>query len=113
MPDATAERRALDDGSLRLRGIIETRLAGKDVTPGHDQLHHYWTRGEGREKWVHSPKPWTTLVALLSRHPEVGPERAKTFASRWFIEVFGYAAGSDLNRVRHGKPPRGHRVGPG
>lgn len=76
-----------------------------------DKLHHYWTRGEGLAKWKASPKPWTTLVALLTRH--VGPERAKVDASRWFIEVFHYAAGSDKNRVAHGHPPRGHRIGPG
>lgn len=76
-----------------------------------DKLHHYWTRGEGLAKWKASPKPWTTLVALLTRH--VGPERAKVYASRWFIEVFHYAAGSDKNRVAHGHPPRGHRIGPG
>jgi len=87
------------------------RAAGADVTPGHDELHHYWTRGEGLAKWAGSPRPWTTLVAHLTKH--VGPEKAKVFASRWFIEVFGYAAGSDKNRVAHGKPPRGHRVGPG
>jgi len=88
-----------------------TRVAGHDTTVGHDELHHYWTVGEGRAKWVDSPKPWTTLVALLTKH--VGPEKAKVFASRWFIEVKGYAAGSDKNRVAHGHPPRGHRVGPG
>lgn len=85
--------------------------AGHDVTPGHDELHHYWTVGEGRHLWVDSPEPWTTLVALLTEH--VGPEKAKVFASRWFIEVKGYAAGSDANRVAHGHPPRGDRVGPG
>lgn len=88
-----------------------TAAAGKDVTPGHDELHHYWTKGEGLAKWVDSPTPWTTLVAHLTKH--VGPLKAKTFASRWFIEVFGFAAGSDLNRVTHGHPPRGHLVGPG
>jgi len=88
------------------------RAAGHDTTPGHDQLHHYWTVDpEGRAKWVDSPKPWTTLVAHLTRH--VGPRKAKIFASRWFIEVFGYAAGSDKNRVAHGHPPRGNKVGPG
>lgn len=77
-----------------------------------DELHHYWTRDpEGRGKWVESPTPWTTLVEHLS--PKVGPERAKVYASRWFIEVFGYAAGSDKNRVAHGHPPRGKKVGPG
>jgi hypothetical protein len=85
--------------------------AGHDVTPGHDELHHYWTVGEGRREWVDSPKPWTTLVALLTKH--VGPEKAKVYASRWFFEVKGYYAGSDLNRVAHGHPPRGHNVGPG
>lgn len=85
--------------------------AGHDVTPGHDELHHYWTVGKGRQLWIHSPTPWTTLVALLSEH--VPLEKAKVFASRWFIETHGYSAGSDLNRVAHGHPPRGHRVGPG
>lgn len=85
--------------------------AGADVTPGHDELHHYWTRGEGLAKWADSPTPWTTLVALLT--PHVGPEKAKTYASRWFIEVKGYAAGSDRNRVEHGHAPRGNNVGPG
>lgn len=86
---------------------------GADVRPGHDELHHYWTKGEGLGKWAESPEPWTTLVAHLSAIPEVGPAKAKVYASRWFIEVFGYAAGSDKNRVAHGHPPRGHKVGPG
>lgn len=98
--------------SRLMRDIYSTiRAAGHDVTPGHDELHHYWTVGEGLAKWKFSPKPWTTLVAHLT--PHVGPERAKVFASRWFHEVFGFYAGSDLNRVTHGKPPRGHKVGPG
>lgn len=87
---------------------------GHDVTPGHDQLHHYWTRGAGRERWVDSPKPWTTLLANLVEEVEGEPiEVLKRWASRWFFEVKGYYAGSDRNRVEHGKPPRGHRVGPG
>lgn len=100
------------DPHLRARVVAwELRALGADVTPGHDQLHHYWTRGKGLAKWRGSPKPWTTLVALLTEH--VGPQKAKVFASRWFIEVFGYAAGSDLHRVAKGKPPRGDRIGPG
>lgn len=94
-----------------LEALGVTRALGHDVTPGHDELHHYWTRGPGLAKWAESPKPWTTLVAHLTKY--VGPEKAKIYASRWFIEVFHFAAGSDLNRVTHGKPPRGHRVGPG
>jgi len=87
-----------------------TEAAGHDVTPGHDELHHYWLT-EGLPRWAESPKPWTTLVALLT--PHVGPVKARVFASRWFIEHFHYAAGSDLNRVAHGQLPRGERIGPG
>ena len=89
-----------------------TAAAGHDVTPGHDELHHYWTRGEGLAKWAESPTPWTTLYHHLLKYAKT-PGEAKRWASRWFIEVFHFAAGSDLNRVTHGKPPRGHRVGPG
>lgn len=80
----------------------------------HDEdfLHRYWTKDpRGLKKWVKSATPWTTLVAHLT--PKVGVEKAKEYASRWFIQVFGYAAGSDKNRVAHGKPPRGKKVGPG
>lgn len=101
--------------SLTARAILiltGVRVAGHDTTPGDEELHHYWTRDpEGLDKWKYSPKPWTTLVDELT--PKVGLEKAKLFASRWFIEVFGYAAGSDKNRVAHGHPPRGHKVGPG
>ncbi len=91
--------------------VEATRAAGHDITPGHDELHHYWLT-EGLPRWAESPKPWTTLVANLVEEG-VNPEKAKIYASRWFIEHFGFAAGSDLNRVTHGQPPRGHRIGPG
>jgi hypothetical protein len=38
---------------------------------------------------------------------------AKKWASKWFYEVMGFYAGSDLNRVSHGRKPRGKVVGPG
>jgi len=77
-----------------------------------DFLHRYWTKDpRGLNKWVKAAKPWTTLVGHLA--PKVGLAAAKKYASRWFIEIFGYAAGSDKNRVAHGKPPRGKKVGPG
>lgn len=97
---------------LALLGV--TRALGHDVTPGHDELHHYWTIGAGRHRWVDSPKPWTTLLANLVEEVHDKPlETLKRWASRWFFEVKGYYAGSDLNRVAHGHPPRGHRIGPG
>lgn len=109
---------AVDDaGKRKLRAVpaaAETQVDGESAAEADgddDRLHHYWTRGEGRPRWVNSPHPWTTLVALLT--PKVGAAKAKVFASRWFIEVFGYAAGSDKHRVASGKPPRGSVVGPG
>lgn len=76
--------------------------AGHDTTPGHDQLHHYWTKGPGLAKWASNPHPWTTLVVLLTKY--VGRRRAERMASAWFKEVFGYWSGD-----RKGKNP----VGPG
>jgi phage portal protein BeeE len=52
-----------------------------------EQLHHYWTKGEGLAKWVGSPHPWTTLMHHLEKH--VDPERAKRMAAQWHHEVFG------------------------
>lgn len=98
---------------------MATRAAGHDITPGHDELHHYWTREpEGLARWIYSTHPWTTLHEQVTQEVRehgraVSPEQIKRWVSRWFIEVFGFAAGSDLNRVTHGKPPRGKLVGPG
>lgn len=102
----------LTAGEVRSLLPPDYRAAGHDTTLGHDELHHYWTKdAEGLAKWVNSPKPWTTLVGHLAS--KVGLLKAKIFASRWFIEHFHYAAGSDKNRVAHGHPPRGKKIGPG
>jgi hypothetical protein len=92
--------------------------AGHDVTPGHDELHHYWVEGKGRRLWADSLEPWRTLHALVTAAVRkngraVSPEEINNWVSRWFFEVKGYYAGSDLNRVAHGHPPRGKVVGPG
>jgi hypothetical protein len=100
--------REVDDGD-EVPAVADAvrAAAGYDVTPGHDELHHWWVYGEGRARW----HTWTELYTQLLEH--VPPEKAKLFASKWFLERFHYASGSDLNRVKHGKPPRGNRVGPG
>lgn len=96
----------MDDYTLLLRSLTERERKDEDF------LHRYWTKDpRGLRKWAKSARPWTALVAHLT--PKVGLAKAKVYASRWFIEVFGYAAGSDKNRVAHGKPPRGKKVGPG
>jgi hypothetical protein len=91
---------AIDPDGPDEPGMV-TAAAGADVVPNRDQLKHYWTRGKGLARWAASPRPWTTLVKLLTKH--VGKERAKRFASRWFIQVFGHPAGGQR---------RGH-AGPG
>ena len=108
----------LNEFADRLAAMFEpapvTAAAGADVTPGHDQLHHYWTRGEGLARWSGSPTPWTTLLANLVEEVKGEPlEVLKRWASAWFKEVKGYSSGSDLNRVAHGHPPRGNNIGPG
>lgn len=75
------------------------------------RLHDYWTKGPGLAKWADSKDPWTELYHHLLKYlPE---EIAKRTAAQWFFDVFHYWPGSDANRVAHGSPPRGKRVGPG
>jgi len=80
----------------------------------HDgtDLHAYWTRGEGLAKWRSSPHPWQTLRGHLAKYI-TDSHKLDATTSAWFIDVFGYSAGSDRNRVEHGHKPRGKRVGPG
>lgn len=52
-----------------------------------EQLHHYWTKGEGLAKWANSPHPWTALYKHLRKY--VGSERAKRMAAQWHKEVLG------------------------
>lgn len=65
-----------------------------------EQLHHYWTKGEGLAKWATHPHPWTTLYHHLVKY--VGPNRAKRMAAQWHKEVFGIWPGE-----KKGKNPGG------
>jgi len=78
---------------------------------GAAQLHEYWTKGEGLAKWADAPDPWTELYHHLLKY--MSPGKAKRTAAQWFHDVFHFWPGSDKNRVTHGKPPRGKKVGPG
>jgi len=69
---------------------------------GRDQLHHYWTRGEGLAKWADHPHPWTALYHHLLKYLPDG--EAKRTAANWFHDVKGYWPGD-----QKGKNP----VGPG
>jgi len=46
-----------------------TRVAGHDTTVGHDELHHYWTKGPGLPKWIGSDHQFYTLREHLVRPP--------------------------------------------
>jgi hypothetical protein len=76
-----------------------------------ERLHAYWTVGAGRHKWADASDPWTQLYHHLLKF--LNPDEAKRTAAQWFHEVKGYWPGADLNRVAHGKPPRGKVIGPG
>lgn len=80
-----------------------------DLHPGDngDQLKRYWIAGPGRAKW----STWTELYNHLKKY--LGPERAKRVAAQWYHDAVGVWPGADLNRVMHGSPPRGKRIGPG
>jgi phage portal protein BeeE len=83
------------------------RAAGVDTHPGGEQLKHYWLHGEGAAKW----STWTELYHHLVKY--LSPAMAKRTAAEWFHLRYGFWPGADLNLVKHGKPPRGHVVGPG
>jgi phage portal protein BeeE len=58
-----------------------------------DQLHDYWTKGEGLAKWAGSPKPWTTLRKLLSKY--LSGDKLDATTSAWYRDVFGHLPGQD------------------
>jgi hypothetical protein len=108
---SAARALSLADFMVELPALGERLAHSAGGLKGAEQLHHYWTHGEGLAKWADTPTPWTNLYHHLLKY--MNPEEAKKTASKWFEDVFGFAAGSDLNRVTHGKPPRGKVVGPG
>jgi hypothetical protein len=72
------------------------------------EIKAYWITGEGRSKW----HTWTELYHHLLKYIH-DPEFAKRTTERWYFEATGMHGGSDANRVSHGKPPRGKKIGPG
>jgi len=71
--------------------------AGQEVTPGDHRdtarLRRYWAYGEGRQKWVHSPHPYTTLVSLLSKYIH-GDHELHGFAAEVFHDALGFWPGT-------------------
>jgi len=102
--DNTLDHRQPVDGDHGVRWLSDGRpypgesagepveaAAGHDITPGHDELHHWWTKGPGLARWAESPHPWTTLRDQLLEHVPLAA--ANRMASEWFHEVFGIWSG--------------------
>jgi phage portal protein BeeE len=95
---------------------VAARAKGRRAPVDHDgsQLHEYWTRDpEGLAKWADTPTPYENLYEHLLPHMDGNADKAHRTAAAWFHDVFHFWPGSDENRVTHGHPPRGKRVGPG
>jgi hypothetical protein len=90
------------------RGTVIVDLHPGDVAG--ERLKRYWLT-EGLSKWAFSSAPWTELFHHLAKHVDVS--FAKRLATVIFHEYFGFYPGSDLNRVTHGKAPKGKVIGPG
>jgi hypothetical protein len=95
-------------GDYDLLLLLHAERAAADGTA---KLKKYWLAGPGLKKWAGSPHPWTSLYGHLSKY--MPAEKAKRTAAEWFHQHFGFWPGADLNRVTHGRPPRGKKVGPG
>lgn len=97
-----------------LIGQQDGPVENEDRAQKHDIAeagHDYWVHGKGLAKWADTDDPWTELHAHLVKFMPDG--EAKRTAAEWFHEVFHFWPGSDANRVTHGHPPRGKKVGPG
>lgn len=120
LPAGTQDlRAALDEvGARSLAAAVDelSRGKGRRGAVDHDgsQLHEYWTRDpEGLAKWADTETPYENLYEHLLPHMDGNTDKAHRTAAAWFHDVFHYWPGSDKNRVAHGHPPRGNRVGPG
>lgn len=69
---------------------------------GAEALHRWYTKGEGRSKWIGKPHPWTALYRRLLRHMGGNVDKAKRTASQWFHDATGHWPGE-----RKGKNPVG------
>ncbi len=94
VPDGDADDR--DELATAIEEAAEARRrGGRDA--GAERLHHYWTKGKGRAKWVGKPHPWTELYKHLLKHMHGDDDLARRTAATWYHDV-------------HGKwPTEGHR----
>lgn len=71
-------------GDAKVVPLRAVREAG-DLN-GAEELHKYWTRGEGLGKWVDADRPWTTLNGLLAEYIHDKDKLDRT-TSEWYHDV--------------------------
>lgn len=69
---------------------------------GAERLHHWLTKGEGRDRWMGKAHPWTALYHFLLRKMKGNVDKAKRTAAQWFHDATGMWPGE-----RKGKNPVG------
>lgn len=106
--DAAETRRFLRLLEQYAKGV--QAAAGVDTHSGGEGLKHWWVYGAGSTRW----STFTELYDQLRKEiTDMSDDHVKAIAASWYHLRYGIWPGSDANRVKHGKPPRGHVVGPG
>lgn len=75
---------------LPVRALPKSLRAAATGNEGNaEQLHHYWTKGEGLAKWAESPHPFAVLKAHLAKFIEDEKELNATTA-QWVHDGTGH-----------------------
>jgi hypothetical protein len=73
-------------------------VAGKALTPDEQRdvrrLKRYWAYGEGRQKWVNNPHPYTALVNQLRKYMGENDKMLKGYAAEVFHMALGFWPGT-------------------
>lgn len=86
------------DALAALSGLAAAETGGADVIPigaaresagdrDGEELHEYWTQGEGLGKWADAARPWTALYGHLKKYI-ADDDKARRTASDWYHDVF-------------------------
>jgi hypothetical protein len=92
---------------VEIVSIADLGKSARAVATGHEgdaeQLHHYWTRGEGLAKWAKSPHPFRALRRHLAKYIH-DPHELDATTAQWHHDALGFWPG------KHGG---GNKPGPG
>jgi hypothetical protein len=80
--------------------VIPITAAQESVRDG-EELHKYWTRGDGLGEWVDAPQPWYALHDHLAKYIHDEGKLAET-TTRWYHDVFHRYPNSGSGHQRKG-----------